>query len=49
MEASFGALFWYQKPINRYEARPTPSQPKNSWMKLSAVTSMSIMKVKSDK
>ena len=19
--------FWFQKPINRYEARPTPSQP----------------------
>ena len=26
-----------------------PSQPKKSWMKLSAVTSMSIMKVKSDR
>ena len=21
------AGFWFQKPINKYEARPTPSQP----------------------
>ena len=35
----------YQKPISRYEARPTPSQPKNSCTRLSAVTSISMKKV----
>ena len=37
----------YQKPIKRYETRPTPSQPKNSCRKLSAVTSISMKKVNS--
>jgi hypothetical protein len=35
----------YQKPINRYETRPTASQPKNSCSKLFAITSISIAKV----
>src|SRR3954468_11650790 len=39
----------YQKPISRYEAKPTPSQPKNSCRKLLAVTSISMAKVKSDR
>ncbi len=36
----------YQKPISRYEASPTPSQPKNSCTRLSAVTSINMKKVK---
>src|SRR5581483_6475605 len=39
----------YQKPISRYDARPTPSQPKNSCRKLLAVTSISMAKVNSDR
>ena len=39
---------WYQKPIRRYETRPTASQPKKSWTKLFAITSISIAKVKSE-
>src|SRR6478672_7213970 len=39
----------YQNPISRYDARPTPSQPKNIWRKLSAVTSISMAKVKSER
>ena len=35
----------YQKPISRYEHNPTPSQPKKSCRKLSALTSISIEKV----
>jgi len=38
-----------QKPINRKEAKPIPSQPKNIKTKLSAVTKTSIKAVKSDK
>ncbi len=41
--------FLYQKPINRYEARPTPSQPKNIWTRLSDVTSINIAKVNSER
>jgi hypothetical protein len=41
--------FLNQKPISRYEARPTPSQPKNSCMKSAAVTSDSMAKVNSDR
>jgi hypothetical protein len=33
---------WFQNPINRYEARPTPSQPTNSSRYESARTSSSI-------
>ena len=38
----------YQKPIKRYEQRPTPSQPKNNCTKLSAVTRTNIKKVKKE-
>ena len=38
----------YQKPISRYDTRPTASQPKNSCMKLFAMTSMSMEKVNSE-
>ena len=38
----------YQKPISRYDTRPTASQPKNSCMKLFAITSISIEKVNSE-
>ena len=37
-----------QKPISRYETRPTASQPKKSCRKLLLMTSMSIEKVNSD-
>ena len=36
-----------QKPIRRYETRPTASQPKNSCRKLLLITSMSIENVNS--
>ena len=38
--------FWYQKPISRYDARPTPSQPTYSTRKSSASTSRSIAATK---
>ena len=38
--------FRYQKPMSRYEQRPTPSQPTNMRRRLFAVTRMSIMKTK---
>jgi len=38
----------YQKPISRYETRPTASQPKNSCRKLFDITSISIEKVNSE-
>ena len=38
----------YQNPINRYETSPTASQPKKSCRKLFAITSMSMLKVKSE-
>ena len=41
--------FLYQNPINKYEARPTPSHPKNNCKKLSETTKTNIEKVKSDK
>ena len=49
MAAALADGFWYQKPISRYDARPTPSQPKNSCRKLLAVTSISMAKVNSDR
>ena len=39
----------YQKFINKYEHKPTPSHPINIWIKLSAVTKISIKKVNKDK
>ena len=38
----------YQKPISRYDTRPTASQPKNNCRKLLLITSISIEKVKSE-
>ncbi len=38
----------YQKPISRYDTTPTASQPKNSCMKLFAITSISMAKVNSE-
>ena len=37
----------YQKPISRYDTRPTASQPKNSCRKLLDITSISMEKVNS--
>ncbi len=45
MAAALADGLSYQKPISRYEARPTPSQPKKSCTRLSAVTSISMKKV----
>jgi len=47
--AAFALGFLNQKPMRRYEARPTPSQPKNIWTRLSEVTSISMAKVKSER
>jgi len=38
-----------QKLINKYEHRPTPSQPKNSCIKLSLVISNNIKNVNKDR
>jgi len=38
----------YQKLINKYEHKPTPSQPKNNCNKLSPVTNKSINTVKKE-
>jgi hypothetical protein len=38
----------YQKPISRYDTRPTASQPKKSWTKLFAITSISMLNVNSE-
>jgi hypothetical protein len=47
--AALAEGFLYQKPISRYDARPTPSQPKNICSRLSDVTSISIANVNSDR
>lgn len=39
----------YQKPINRKEARPIPSQPRNMTIKLSAVTNNNIKPVNKER
>ena len=38
-----------QNPMRRYEASPTPSQPKNIWTRLFAVTSISMANVNSER
>jgi hypothetical protein len=38
-----------QKFINKYEHKPTPSQPTNNCIKLDDVTNISIKKVNKDK
>ena len=40
--------FLYQKPISKYDTKPTASQPKNNCMKLFAITSISIEKVNNE-
>jgi hypothetical protein len=47
--AWLAALRVNQKLISKKEQSPTPSQPKNNCKKLSAVTNISIKKVKKDK
>ena len=39
----------YQNPINKNEAKPIPSQPRNIRMKLSAVTSNTIKPVNKER
>ena len=39
----------YQKPINKYEHKPTPSQPRNSTNKFPDDTNKSIKNVNKDK
>ena len=48
MFAKIAVGFLNQKPISRYETRPTASQPKNSCRKLFAITSISIENVNSE-
>ena len=47
--ALLAVSFLYQKPINKYEHKPTPSHPKNSCKKLSETTKASIEKVNSER
>jgi hypothetical protein len=47
--ALFAKMRVNQKFINKYEQTPTPSQPKNSCIKLSDVTKNNIKKVNKDK
>ena len=47
--ATLAESFLNQKPIKKYEQRPTPSHPKKSCKKLSEVTNISIAKVNKDK
>ena len=46
LPAAAADCFWYQKPISRYEQRPTASQKTKSSRKLSASTSISIENMK---
>jgi hypothetical protein len=39
----------YQKLISKYDESPTPSQPRNIWIKFPAVNSIAIKNVKNDK
>jgi hypothetical protein len=45
--ARFAFIRVYQKFINKYEQRPTPSQPKNNIKKFPALTNKIINKVNS--
>ena len=42
LPASEADFFWYQKPISRYEQRPTPSQPTNMTRKFAPRTRTSM-------
>ena len=44
--ASEADFFWYQKPMRRYEQRPTPSQPTNITRKFAPSTSRSMKAAK---
>ena len=45
----FANILVFQKPINKYEHMPTPSQPKNKSIRLSALTKINIKKLKRDR
>ena len=47
--ALFANTLVFQKPINKYEHIPTPSQPRNSRTRLSALTKTNIKKLKSER
>src|SRR4029077_5259712 len=47
--AALASGLWNQKPIKKELASPTPSQPKNSCTRLSAVTSISMAKGNNDR
>ena len=47
--AAFALSFLNQKPIKKYEHKPTPSQPKNNCKKLSDVTKVNIENVNSER
>src|SRR4051794_19544827 len=42
LPAAAADFFWYQKPISRYEHKPTPSQPTNITRKFEPSTSTSM-------
>ena len=46
LPASAAVFFWNQKPISRYDARPTPSHPTNISSALPARTSVVMKKRK---
>jgi hypothetical protein len=48
MLAKIAVGFLNQKPINKYDTRPTASQPKNSCRKLLLITSANMLKVNSE-
>ena len=45
MLAKIAVGFVYQKPISKYDTKPTASQPKNNWTMLLDMTSISIENV----
>ena len=49
MAAVFALGFLNQKPINKYEASPTPSHPKNNCKKLSDVININIANVNKER
>ena len=46
LPASEADFFWNQKPMSRYEHRPTPSQPTNITRKFEPSTSTSMKAAK---
>jgi len=47
--ALFACIRVNQKLINKYDDNPTPSQPKNIWIKVPLVTKITIQKVNNNK